>query len=157
MNRVGILIDLSHVGYRTTMDAIDASGQPCAFTHVGCHAVTDGARNKTDEQLKALAARGGVVGIFTFPRYITRTLPATLEDYLRHVDHAVSLVGVDSVGVGTDHVEGQGKEFFDRMQYGKGAAALFQYKDFAMEQAYPEELASIATLANLTAALIRRG
>jgi membrane dipeptidase len=157
MNRVGMLIDLSHVGYRTTMDAIDISGQPCAFTHVGCKSVTDGARNKTDEQLKALAAKGGVVGIFPMPRYITSTLPATLADYLCHVDHAVNLVGIDCVAIGTDHVEGQGKEFFDRMQYGKGTVALFQYKDFAMEQAYPDELASIAKLANLTAALLGRG
>jgi membrane dipeptidase len=157
MNRVGMLIDLSHVGYRTTMDALDASAQPCAFTHVGCRAVTDGARNKTDEQLRALAARSGVVGIFPMPRYITRTLPATLDDYLRHVDHAVSLVGIDRVAIGTDHVEGQSQEFFDRMQYGKGTAALFQYTDFALEQAYPPELASIAGLANLTAALLGRG
>jgi membrane dipeptidase len=157
MNRVGMLVDLSHVGYRTTMDAIDMSARPCAFTHVGCQAITGGARNKNDEQLRALAARGGVVGIFPMPRYITSSLPATLDDYLRHIDHAVGLVGIDHVGIGTDHVEGHGREFFDRMQFGKGTAALFEYKDFALEQAYPDEISSIAKLANLTAALLTRG
>ena len=68
-NRLGILIDCSHVGYKTTMDAIDASTKPIAFTHAGPRAMCDHPRNKTDEQLKALAAKGGVVGAVAVDRF----------------------------------------------------------------------------------------
>src|SRR5262249_15110052 len=127
MNRVGMLLDLSHVGYRTTLDAIEASEQPCAITHAGCPSITDVARNKTDEQMKALAAKGGVLGIVGLPVFITSTLPATLDDYVRHIDYAVSLIGIDHVAVGTDHTEGQGQAFWDSLQHGKGTIPFYQF------------------------------
>ncbi|MBI3976927.1 MAG: membrane dipeptidase [Chloroflexi bacterium] len=156
MNRVGMLVDLSHVGYRTTMDAIEVSESPCAFTHAGCRAVTDVPRNKTDEQLRALTAKGGVVGIVGVPIFLTHNPTATLDDYLRHVDYAVNLVGVDHVAVGTDHGEGHGKAFFDLIQYGKGTIPYYQWTG-TQAQAYPEEISSISKQANLTAALLKRG
>ncbi|MBI3976929.1 MAG: membrane dipeptidase [Chloroflexi bacterium] len=156
MNRVGMLVDLSHVGYRTTMDAIEVSESPCAFTHAGCRAITDVARNKTDEQLKALAAKGGVVGMVAIPVFITKNPTATLDDYLRHFEYAVNLVGVDHVAVGTDHTEGHGQAFFDMLQYGKGTIPYYQFTG-AQAQAYPAEISSIAKHANLTAALLKRG
>src|SRR5881392_1524569 len=94
MNELGILVDLSHCGRRTTTDAIAMSTKPVAVTHSGCAAVADLARNKTDEQLRLLAAKGGVVGIYTMPFLRTSGQP-TASDFIQHVEHAVQVCGED--------------------------------------------------------------
>ena len=101
MNALGILVDLSHCGRRTTRDALAASAVPVAFTHTGCAAVAEHPRNKTDDELRALAARGGVAGIYFMP-YLRPGAQPTAEDAVRHVEHAVKVAGEDHVGVGTD-------------------------------------------------------
>jgi membrane dipeptidase len=101
MNELGMLVDLSHCGRRTTLDAIAASKKPVAATHTGCAALVDVPRNKTDEQLKQLADRGGVAGIYLMPFLRASGQPAA-EDFLRHVEHAVRVCGEDHVGVGSD-------------------------------------------------------
>ena len=78
MNRLGILIDLSHVGDCTTLEAIEISEKPVAFTHANARAHFDHVRNKTDEALKKLAARGGVVGANAFPAFFPNTFDTTL-------------------------------------------------------------------------------
>jgi membrane dipeptidase len=103
MNALGILVDLSHCGRRTTRDALAASAAPVAFTHTGCAAVADHPRNKTDEELKTLADKGGVAGIYFMP-YLKPGAQPTAEDVVRHVEHAVKVAGEDHVGVGTDGV-----------------------------------------------------
>ena len=102
MNELGILVDLSHCGRRTTTDAITASTKPVAATHSGCAALADLPRNKTDEQLRLLAAKGGVVGIYTMPFLRTSGQP-TASDFIQHVEHAVQVCGEDHVGVGSDN------------------------------------------------------
>ena len=103
MNALGILVDLSHCGRRTTRDALAASAVPVAFTHTGCAAVADHPRNKTDEELRALAGKGGVAGIYFMP-YLRPGAQPSAEDVVRHVEHAVKVAGEDHVGVGTDGV-----------------------------------------------------
>lgn len=101
MNALGILVDLSHCGRRTTREALAASKQPVAFTHTGCAAVADHPRNKTDEELKALADKGGVAGIYFMP-YLKPGAQPMAEDVVKHVEHAVKVAGEEHVGVGTD-------------------------------------------------------
>jgi len=101
LNGLGILIDLSHCGARTTDEALAASKKPVAFTHTGCAAVYDHPRNKSDEQLRALADKGGVAGIFVMP-YLRQHGQPTAEDVVRHVEHAIRIAGEDHFGVGTD-------------------------------------------------------
>lgn len=101
MNVLGILVDLSHCGRRTTADALAASRRPVAFTHTGCAALADHPRNKTDEELRALANRGGVAGIYFMP-YLRPGVQPMAEDVVRHVEHAVKVAGEDHVGIGTD-------------------------------------------------------
>jgi membrane dipeptidase len=102
MNDVGMLIDVSHSGDRTTLDAIALSPKPIAITHSNCRALVDHPRVKTDEAIKALAAKGGVMGITGVRMFVKKTDPTTIADVVDHIDHVVKLVGIDHVGIGTD-------------------------------------------------------
>jgi membrane dipeptidase len=113
MNRLGILVDLSHVGDRTTLDAIEVSEKPVAFTHANARAFFDHTRNKTDEALQRLAEKGGVVGANAFPLFFPRLSETTLADYVDAIEDLVQRVGIDHVGIGTDYTQDQPKAFFD--------------------------------------------
>jgi membrane dipeptidase len=102
MNALGILVDLSHCGQRTTADAIRISAAPVAITHSGCDAVFAHPRNKRDDELRALAERGGVIGIYMMP-FLNASGPAGIDDFMRHVEHAIQVCGEDHVGVGSDN------------------------------------------------------
>jgi membrane dipeptidase len=101
MNALGILVDLSHCGRRTASDAIAVSRRPVAFTHTGCFAVAEHPRNRTDAELKAVADRGGVCGIYVMP-YLSKGRQPTATDVVAHVEHALDVCGEDHVAVGTD-------------------------------------------------------
>ncbi len=105
MNKLGILIDVSHSGYRTSLETIEVSAAPVAFTHTVCKAVHNHDRGKTDDQLEAIARRNGYVGIALVPFFITSEPEATVEHFLDHIDHAVKVAGADKVGIGTDYDE----------------------------------------------------
>ena len=103
MNRIGVIVDLSHVGRRTAMDAIELSSDPVVFTHSNVNAITPHVRNLTDELIKAVAKKGGVIGIVVWDAICARKAgEGTLTDYLDHLDYIVKLVGVDHVGIGSD-------------------------------------------------------
>src|SRR5881296_1511426 len=102
MNDLRMLIDLSHCGEQTTLEAIRYSKRPCAFTHVGCRALLATERNKTDVQIRSLAEKGGVMGIFNMSCWLTEQDKASIECYVDHVDHVVMIAGIDHVGVGSD-------------------------------------------------------
>ena len=102
MNRLGIAIDLSHANAATTTDVLALSAEPPVMTHAGCAAVHVHPRNKTDEQLRALAAKGGVVGIFDLPYLTASPRQPTVDDYMAHMEHALRVAGEDHVGVGSD-------------------------------------------------------
>jgi membrane dipeptidase len=103
MNHLGMAIDVSHCGDRTTLDAIEASKKPVLITHSNCRAlVPSSQRCKTDEAIAKVAAKGGVIGV-TMVRYFVRSgATATIEDVLDHIDHVVKLAGVEHVGLGSD-------------------------------------------------------
>jgi membrane dipeptidase len=101
LNAMGVLVDLSHCGQRTTADGIAASTKPPAITHSGCMAIAEMPRNKRDEELRAMAEKGGVIGIYQMP-FLVESGPPTQEDFLRHMDHALKVCGEDHVGVGSD-------------------------------------------------------
>ena len=102
MDDLGVLVDLSHCGDRTTLDGIGASRHPVAITHSGCRALFDHPRSKDDDTLRALAERGGVIGIYMMP-FLNPEGPPTADDFFRHVEHAVQVCGEDHVGVGSDN------------------------------------------------------
>lgn len=101
LNALGILVDLSHCGRRTAADAIRTSKRPVAFTHTGCDALAPHPRHRTDEELRAVAASGGVIGIFVMP-YLAKGRQPTAADVIAHLEHAIRVAGEDHVSIGTD-------------------------------------------------------
>ncbi len=103
MNKVGMAVDVSHCGDRTTLDAFDVSKKPVLITHSNCRALNPThPRCKTDEAIKAMAAKGGVMGITEVRMFITAKEPTTMETMLDHFDYVAKLVGVEHLGVGSD-------------------------------------------------------
>jgi membrane dipeptidase len=102
MNDLGVALDLSHSNTRTTAEAIAASRKPPLVTHAGCRAVFMHPRNKRDEDMKALADRGGVMGIYMLPFLTPDDRQPMLADYMQHMAHALKLCGEDHVGIGSD-------------------------------------------------------
>lgn len=101
MDELRILVDLSHCGKATTADGIRASRRPVAITHSGCNAVARHPRGKDDEELRALADRGGVFGVYLMP-FLTPGRPARAADLVAHLEHALDTCGEDHVGIGSD-------------------------------------------------------
>lgn len=101
LNLNRIMVDLSHSGEKTCLEAARVSQQPISINHTGCRALVDLPRNKTDEELRLVAAGGGFVGIYFMP-YLNASGHATAQDVLAHIDHAINVCGEDHVGIGTD-------------------------------------------------------
>jgi membrane dipeptidase len=102
MNDLGVAVDLSHSGYRTTSEGIAASAKPVLISHAGCAAVYAHPRNKPDEILKALADRGGYFGVYLMPYVVASPAVPTREHVLNHLVHAIDVCGADHVGIGSD-------------------------------------------------------
>lgn len=102
MNRLGIMVDLSHASERSFYDALNISEQPIVCSHSSCRALCDHPRNLTDEQMRALAAKGGVMQITMYNGFLVKDGEATVQDALRHLEHAIQVMGIDHVGIGTD-------------------------------------------------------
>lgn len=101
LNENKVLVDLSHSGENTCLDAVKASKVPITISHTGCRALTDLPRNKTDEELRLVAEKGGVVGIYFMP-FLKEDGQARAADVVQHIEHAVKVCGEDHVGIGTD-------------------------------------------------------
>ena len=101
LNDSAIMVDLSHSGERTCLEAAEISRRPVSINHTGCRALTDLPRNKTDEELRLVALRGGFVGIYFMP-FLNISGNARAADVIEHIDHAVNVCGEDHVGIGTD-------------------------------------------------------
>ncbi len=104
MNRAGIVIDCSHTGIRSSLEAIEISRKPCVFSHSNPKALSRQKRNITDEQIRAVAARGGVIGLTPFPpmNWNGEKIVPSIDSFLDSVDYVVKMVGIDHVGLGTD-------------------------------------------------------
>lgn len=102
MNAAGMLVDVSHSGDRTTLDAIALSSRAIAITHSNCRALADHPRNKTDEAIRALAAKGGVMGITGVRNFVRTTEPTNVGHIVDHIEHVARLTGIEHVGIGSD-------------------------------------------------------
>lgn len=108
MNSVGMMVDLSHAAESTFWQVLECSRKPVVCSHSSCRALCDHPRNLTDEQMRALAAKGGVVQVTMYSGFLRKEGEATLDDFLAHLQHAIDVAGIDHVGIGTDF-DGDGK------------------------------------------------
>ena len=102
MNRLGIMVDLSHAAEKSFYDALEMSTTPIVCSHSSCRALCDHPRNLTDDQMRALAKKGGVMQVTLYPGFLVKDGEATIEDAMRHLEHAIDVMGIDHVGLGTD-------------------------------------------------------
>jgi membrane dipeptidase len=155
MNEVGMLIDVSHSGDRTTLDAIELSPKPIAFTHSNCRALNNHPRLKTDEAIRKLAAKGGVMGITGVRNFVKDKEPTTVEDIVDHIDHVAKLVGIEHVGIGTDSdlmgYDHMPPDQYERLKAGYKSSYAFRHKIDTDGFDHPRKMY------DLTAALLRRG
>lgn len=102
MNELGIMIDISHAGEKSFWDTIELSKSPIIASHSCCKALRNHPRNLTDEQIKAIADKGGVVQICLYKHFLSDNGNASVSDAIRHIKHVINLVGIDYVGIGSD-------------------------------------------------------
>ena len=155
MNEARMLVDLAHAGARTTFDAIACSAAPVAITHGNCRALNDHPRNVSDEAIRALGAKGGVMGITGIRNFVKASEPTGIDDVVDHIDHVAQLVGIEHVGIGSDaDLYGYDALPVDQRaimkSYFKGSYAFRDRIDI-------EAFAGPKKIHNLAEALIRRG
>jgi len=168
LNQLRMVIDLSHVGHATTIETIEVSRQPPAFTHTNCHGTYgfEFMRGKSDEELQAMAERGGVAGMTAIARFVREEGDlegSDINHYLDHIDYAVDLIGVDHVGLGFDINEGITPEDYYGV-HNQTYEARFQTdptshvrRRHPFEHYYAFGLDSIARTPYVTEGLVKRG
>jgi len=160
LNACGIIVDISHVGERTSLDAIEFSEVPVAISHACAKGLVDNPRNKTDEVIKAVAARGGVMGITSLPNFVCdfeSGAQPTLEDYLRQIDYVAQLVGIDHVGIGMDYVDGHDSNFSSTRTWGGTMAQAERKAVGRTVWPMPYAVADSACMGQVTEGLVKRG
>lgn len=155
MNAAGMLIDVSHCGDRTTLDAFELSTKPVAITHSNCRALLDHPRLKTDEAIKKMAAQGGVMGITGVRAFVRGSEPTTIEHMVDHIAHVIDLVGPEFVGIGSD----SDLRGYDALPAEQNQRLRAAYKDsYALRERIDiEGFEHSRKVFDLTEALIRRG
>ena len=148
MNRLGMLIDTSHINSKGLEDAIEVSSQPIYMSHTSSRALVDHPRNITDEQIKMIAKKGGVIGVCFLPQFVALK-HATVEHVLDHLDHFVELVGSDHVGLGPDFID----YCLEIMQGALKGMAYHSGESFR----YPEGAEDTTKLLNVTRGMVARG
>lgn len=152
MNRLGIVVDLSHVGERSSLEAIERSRKPCIFSHSNAKAVTPSSRNITDEMIRNVAAKGGVVGLSPhgFMTHHTVGIQPTISDYLDHFEYLAKLVGTDHIGLGSD--------IFEKPKLSwETTTKLFYNSPWIRETVLNRDYSKVQHVRNLTRGLVKRG
>ncbi len=157
MNRLGMLIDLSHVGDRTTLEAAELSDQPVACTHANARAFFEHPRNKTDEALRLIAERGGVIGANAFPPFLRNGFDSTMQDYADAIEDLIERVGIDHVGIGTDYTQAQPKAFFDWIFSQQGTKRRDVSDGYPENLLHPKGMETPDSLDSVAAELLLRG
>jgi membrane dipeptidase len=158
MNRVGMLVDLSHCGVRTSLDAIDASAAPVAFTHSGAKGIYDHPRTISDAQLSALAARDGFVGINGHAAFLRAgTAAPSLDDLIDHVLYIAERIGIERVGLGLDFSQPPGEPGITNERYEMLIRHGVWTRSTLPSPPWRYPVATPAHLPELTDALLARG
>ncbi len=154
MNKVGMLCDLSHVGPNTAKEVIDESNKPVAYSHCLPSGLKEHPRNRSDEELKYIADKGGFVGVTMFTPFLKAGINATIEDYVEAIRYVYNIVGEDAIGIGTDFTQGHDQNFFEYLTHDKGyARRLTRFGEIIN----PKGIRTVGEFPNLTEALLKDG
>lgn len=155
MERVGVIVDLSHTGYRTTMDALEMAERPLVFSHSNVRKLCENRRNIRDDQIKAVAAKGGMVGINGFPAFVKKGgAQPTIGEFADHIDYVAQLVGIDHVGLALDYyLEMNAAEYAATIASGRWRADEYP----PPPHTYPKGIEDASGFRNITRELVRRG
>jgi membrane dipeptidase len=158
MNRVGMTVDLSHTGERTSLDAAKVSRAPVVFSHSCARRLTDHPRNLTDDQIRAAADTGGLVGLCPHSQFCEkeRGVRPTVDDFLDHIAYVADLIGVEHVGIGTDLFGGKtlGETVF-RFQFGRQVPGA--WGGYTIDEKYVAGFDTVYGWRNVTRGLVARG
>lgn len=163
MNRLGLVVDVSHCGERTTLDALELSSSPVFISHANVKALCPSLRNKSDAVLDALVKNGGVMGVaFWAPMtYKDPGIRPTLDDLLDHVDYLVGRMGINHVSIGSDLGEGESREYYESMFLRGGGLYPEITEDlgewYGFDTRMVEGLESAVAFPKVTEGLLRRG
>ncbi len=124
MNRAGILVDLSHVGEKTTLDAIERSQKPVAVTHANAASLFPHRRNKSDAVIKALGEKGGIIGCVTYRNITPVAACENIGSWCEMVARTVDIAGIDHVGIGTDLIHHGNRAYLDWMRMGRWSRSV---------------------------------
>ena len=156
MNKVMMAVDVAHCGDRTTLEAFEISKAPVLITHANCRALnSEQPRCKTDEAIRKMAEKGGVMGITGVRNFVSAKEPTTIENVLDHYDHVAKLVGVEHVGVGSD-IDLDGYDALPE-DYKKWLRSLYKANYAFRDQMDVEGVNHCKRMFDITDGLIRRG
>jgi len=137
MNRVGMVVDMSHSADRSTLEAIDHSRRPIAITHANPHWWHPALRNKSDEVLKALTGRGGILGFSVYPHHLKDGSACTLQSFCEMVAEAASRYGAEHLGIGTDLCQDQPDSIVEWMRVGRWSKVIDYGEGSASDAGFP--------------------
>jgi len=161
LNHAQIIVDCSHTGYRTSLEAVECSSAPVILSHSNAATVHSSARNVPDDLIRAIAKSGGVIGVAGFPAMIAGTTTPSLDQFIAHIDAIASLVGIDHVGLGIDYYWGQAGVASDEAATASYEAAVRAGRWSSAypppPHNYPAGINTPKTLRNLTRRLLERG
>ena len=160
MNRVGLVVDMSHSAERSTLEAIEISERPIAITHANPTFWHPALRNKSDEVLKALGESGGMLGFSVYPHHLKDGSNCTLESFCNMIADTADLMGINSIGIGTDLCQNQPDSVVEWMRngtwtndrdYGEGSASFAGFPD------QPEWFRDNRDFVNIASGLLSKG
>lgn len=135
MNRLGVMVDLSHASEKSFWDCLEYSKAPIFCSHSSCRAICNHARNLTDEQIKALAESGGVMQICMYESFLENDeSAANVHSAVKHIMHAIDVAGIDHVGIGTDMDGGGGVPGLDNISYAVNLTRLLREQGLTNDQ-----------------------
>ncbi len=162
LNTLGMVVDCSHTGHRTSMEAAEISADPVIISHANARAVQDNGRNVSDELIKTVAASGGVVGTVGFPPFLSWDNQPTLDQFIDDIAYKANLVGIDHTGIGIDYYEGQHPiednesataRYLNRLETGQWRAEEYPPPPYK----FPSGIETPKSLEKLTERLLARG
>ena len=137
MNRIGMIVDMSHSADRSTLETIDHSSRPIAITHANPHWWHPALRNKSDEVLKALTGRGGMLGFSVYPHHLKDGSACTLQNFCEMVAEAASRYGAEHLGIGTDLCQDQPDSIVEWMRVGRWSKVIDYGEGSASDAGFP--------------------